>query len=338
MRPSQAALLAIALAGCACLETGCGSTHAANSIVVYSGQHEQTTHALAAAFEHQSGIRVEVRSGDEASLGNQVLQEGSASPADVFYSENTPVLEVLAHHGLLAPVAPSTLAAVPARLSSAEGRWVGVSARTSAIVYNTALIKPAELPRSLSELAAARYRGKVAFAPSETDFQPLVSAIIRRDGAAAAEAWLKGLQANGRSYSDNETILREVNEGQSALAPVNSYYWYRLRDELGAKGTHSAVAYFTPGDVGSLIDISGAAVLRSSSNSVGAQRFLAFLVSAEGQALIAHSKSYEYPLRPGIAAAPGLPALASLHPVALSPAQLGEGREALELEQKLGLL
>lgn len=320
------------------LLAGCGSSHPANTLVLYSGQHEQTTAKLVSAFEHRTGIHVELRSGDESSLGNQVLQEGQASPADVFYSENTPVLETLAAHGLLAKVSPAALAAVPARFSSAKGEWLGVSARISVLVYDPALIHPAELPRSLEELAAPRYRGKLAYAPSETDFQPLVSAMIRAHGAAYAEKWLKGVAANARTYADNETILREVNEGQSAFAPVNSYYWYRLREEVGAAGTHSAVAYFAPGDLGALLDVSGAAILRSSPQQAAAQRFLSFLVSTEGQEVIARSQSYEYPLRPGVAAAAALPALSSLHPAQFTPAELGDGREALELEQRLGLL
>ncbi len=84
--------------------------------------------------------------------------------------------------------------------------------------------------------------------------------------------------------------------------------------------------------------MSGAAVLKSSSHAAGAQAFLAFLVSPSGQETIAHSHSYEYPLRPGVSPAAGLPALATLHPVSLTPAELGDGSTALALEQKLGLL
>ena len=321
------------------LLSGCGAaSHGANEITLYNGQHEQTTAALVAAFEHQSGIHVSVRSADEATLGNQILEEGAASPADVFYSENTPVLEALSEKGLLARVAPSTLAAVPSRYSSAAGEWVGVSARVSVLVYNTAALQPSQLPGSLLELSQAKWRGKLGFAPSETDFQPLISAIVKLDGTAAAERWLKGLQANGTVYPDNETVVAQVNNGESALGPINHYYWYRLRAELGTGAIHSALHYYNPGDPGDLINVSGAAVLRSSAHQAAAQRFLAFLVSRTGQETIAHSHSYEYPLRPGVSPAPGLRPFADLHPAALTPAELGDGSTALALEQKLGLL
>ncbi len=315
-----------------------GAARGGPALTVYSGQHEQTTALLVAAFEKQSGIAVSVRSGDEATLGNQILQEGESSPADVFYTENTPVLEALAKRGLLAEVSASTLASVRRSDSSAQRDWVGVSARVSALVYDPSQLASTQLPASILELAEPRWKGKLGFAPSETDFQPLLSAIVKLDGTATAERWLRGLQSNGRIYPDNEAVVNQVNNGESAAGPINSYYWYRLRDETGSRGTHSALHYYAPGDPGDLVDVSGAAVLRASSHKAAAQAFLAFLISRTGQETIAHSHSYEYPLRPGVSPAAGLPALSALRPAALTPAQLGDGGAALALEQKLGLL
>lgn len=323
-------VLALALAGC-------GSSSGGAALTLYSGQHEQTTAMLVRAFEAQTHVKVALRSGDEATLANQILQEGENSPADVFYAENSPVLEALREKGRLAPVQASTLASVPRPYSSEQGEWVAVSARISVLVHSTSPT-PSKLPSSILELASPQWRGKVGFAPSETDFQPLVSAIARLDGTAAAERWLKGLQAGGRVYPDNETVVSQVNDGQSEIGPINSYYWYRLRKELGAGATHSAIHYYAQGDPGNLLDVSGAAVLRSSAHKAAAQRLLAFLVSRRAQQLIARSDSYEYPLRPGVAAAPGLRPLSDLHPTALTPAQLGDGLAALAMEQRLGLL
>jgi iron(III) transport system substrate-binding protein len=338
MRRSLTIALALLLSCAALALAACGGSSDPNAITVYSGQHEQTTAMLVAAFERQTGIKVNLRSGDEAALGNQLLQEGSSSPADVFYSENTPVLESLAEHSLLTPAAPATLAAVPARYSSAKGLWVGVSARASTLVYNPSKLGSTPLPHSILELAGPQWKGKLGFAPSETDFQPLVAAIERTYGQAAAERWLKGVQANGTVYPDNETAAVQVNNGESAAAPVNHYYWYRMREELGAGRVHSALHYYAPGDVGAVLDVSGAAVLASSDRKADAQRFLAFLVSAAGQEAIARSHSYEYPLRSGVAPAAGLVPLAQIKPAPLTPAELGDGSKALELEQKLGLL
>jgi iron(III) transport system substrate-binding protein len=315
-----------------------GSSGSATTITLYNGQHEQTTALLVKAFEAQTGIHVKVRSADEATLGNQIVQEGSNSPADVFYTENTPVLEALQEKGLLAPVDASTLSAVPSRYDSARGDWVGVSARVSALVHNTAKLGHAKPPSSILELAEPQWRDKVGFAPSETDFQPLVTAIVKLKGAAVAERWLKGLQTGARVYPDNETVVAQVNNGESELGPINHYYWYRLHQEQGSSGTHSALSYYTPGDPGDLVNVSGAAILKSSSKQADAQKLLAFLISRTGQETLAHSDSWEYPIRPGIAPAAGLRPLSAIGYGSLTPTELGDGSAALELEQKLGLL
>jgi iron(III) transport system substrate-binding protein len=311
---------------------------AGQSITLYNGQHEQTTALLVRAFERRTGARVQVRSDDEVALAAQIAQEGSSSPADVFYAENTPVLEHMREQRLLAPLVRSTLAAIPARYNSAQGDWVGVSGRVSVLVYNTSKVSPASLPSSILELAEPRWKGRLGIAPSETDFQPLIAAIAKLDGAAAAERWLRGIRANSRIYPDNETVVAQVNNGESEVGLINHYYWYRLRDEVGAAGLHSALHYYAPGDPGDLLDVSGAAVLRSSSHQAAAQAFVAFLVSREGQTVIAHSHSYEYPLRPGVRPAPALRPFDRIEPARVTLSALGDGSAPLALEQRLGLL
>ncbi len=83
---------AIATASCvALILSGCGSgSSGGHTLTIYNGQHEQTTATLVKAFERKTGIKTAVRSDDEATLANQIVQEGSNSPADVFYTENTP--------------------------------------------------------------------------------------------------------------------------------------------------------------------------------------------------------------------------------------------------------
>ncbi len=348
--PNRSALCLALLASLAApLLGGCGSgssssastsggSNAGQTITLYNGQHEQTTAMLMSAFERQTHVKVKVRSDDEATLADQILQEGENSPADVFYTENTPALEELREHGLLATLPATTLASVPSRYSSPEGAWVGVSARASVLVYNTNLLSPSQLPNSVLELAEPKWRGKLGFAPSETDFQPLITAVTKVDGAAAAERWLEGMKANGTIYPDNETVVAQVNNGESAIGPINHYYWYRLRDEVGTGALHSALHYFSPHDPGDMVNVSGAGVLKSSSHPAAAQAFVAFLVSEAGQQVLAHSHSYEYPLRPGVSPHPGLRPFDQLQPLEIPLTALGDGSAALALEQKVGLL
>jgi iron(III) transport system substrate-binding protein len=336
---AAAALLAVGgglLAGCG------GPTNSGQvTLTLYNGQHEQTTDALVAGFEKATGIRVVARNNDEDTLVDEIAVEGPRSPADLIYAENSPALEYLQDKGLLASADSSTLAHTPSKYDSPKGDWVGVSARVSVIIYNPSLISKSQLPTHVLQLANPKYAGKLAFAPGETDFQPIVTSVVRTYGKADALNWLRGIKSNAGShiYPDNETIADEVNRGQVAFGVVNQYYWYRMRAEIGASNMHSDITYFSAHDPGYVLDVSGAAILKSSHHQAAAQKLLAYLVSKQGQEVIgSHSISYEYPIASGVkTTAPETP-FDQLQPDSISIAQLGDGSMAISLLQDVGLL
>ena len=340
MRRWSAVLAASALA--ASLLAGCGDGSGSGlSITLYNGQHEQTTDSLVAGFEKATGITVNVRNDDEDTLADEIVTERSHSPADVIYTENSPALEYLQGKGLLAAVDPSTLADTPSQYDSPQGDWVGVSARVSVLIYNPSLISESQLPTSVLQLADPQYHGKLAFAAGETDFQPIVTSVVRTYGQTEAVKWLEGIKANAGShvYPDNETIADNVNRGLVAFGVVNQYYWYRMRAEIGASNMHSDITYFAPRDPGYVIDVSGAAILKASKHQAAAQRFLAFLVSRAGQEIIANSTlSYEYPIASGVTTAQPETPFDQLQPNSITIAQLGDGSTAIALLQQAGLL
>lgn len=314
-----------------------GGSLKGQTITVYSGQHEQTVSTLVKDFRARTGITAKVRSGDEAELANQILTEGPASPADVFFAENPPALTTLENKGLLAKADPAALAAVPPADSSAKGDWVGVSAREAAFVYNTSKLQAAKVPSSVKDLADPAWKGKLGIAPGETDFTPIVTRMIKAEGRDAAKSWLEGLKANSTVYGSNEDLVAAVNRGEAEGGVIDHYYWYRLRDEQGAAGTHSALGYFKQGDPGALVDVSGAAVLSHGKHQAAARAFLAYLTSKPAQQIIATSESYEYPLAAGVKNTKVSRAPADSGPVA-RPGDLGDGKEALDLLKSVGLL
>jgi iron(III) transport system substrate-binding protein len=338
-----AAAVAVALAGS--LLAACGSGGSGQTITLYNGQHEQTADALINGFTGATGIAVKTVDDDEDVLADEIVTQGSHTPADVIYTENSPVLEYLQSKGLLAKVDASTLAETPSKYNSPAGDWVGISARTSVLIYNPSLIAKSALPTSVLQLANPKYQGKLAFAAGETDFQPIVTSVLHSYGQAATLNWLKGMKANaddgGHIYPDNETIADEVNRGAAAFGLVNQYYWYRMRAEIGASNVRAQLAYFSPHDPGYVIDVSGAAILKSSKHQAADQKFLAYLVSKAGQEVIANpskSISFEYPIASGVTTmAPETP-LSQLQPYPLSIAELGTGQTAISLLREAGLL
>src|SRR5262249_43046789 len=106
------------------------------AILVYNAQHASLTRAWAAGFSNETGIKVGIRKGGVPDMGNQLVEEGSASPADVFRPENSPAMMLVDTAGLFAPLPADILSQVREPFRPGSGRWVGVAARTTVFAYN----------------------------------------------------------------------------------------------------------------------------------------------------------------------------------------------------------
>ena len=186
------------------------------TLTVYSGQHPETVAALVSAFEKKTGIHVVVRSDDEGVLASQIIQEGSRSPADVFLTENSPPLVALGERGLLARIDSSTLAQTSAKYSSPTRNWAAISARVSTLVYNTNELRRRSSRRSVLALADPKWKGKLALAPTETDFQPIVTAVAARYGQARAVKWLEAFAQQRRRAASTPTTRRSSRRSTAA--------------------------------------------------------------------------------------------------------------------------
>jgi iron(III) transport system substrate-binding protein len=316
--------------------TGCSGDDGP-SIVVYNAQHEQLLEEIAPLFTKQTGIKVELRSGDDAELSAQLVQEGDASPADVFLTENSPAMSAVERAGLLAPLDPAALEPIPAQYRPESGLWTGFVARSTVLVYNPDLISESELPSSILDLAKPEYAGKVSFSPTGADFQAIVAAVLDLEGEDATREWLAGLKANGTVYDGNNVVLESVNAGESAIGIEYHYYWYRDHKESGENSDNSSLYFFGDQDPGAFLSISGAGVLKSSDHADDAQKFVAFLTSEEGQQALADSYALEYPLNPAVSLDPSVKPLSELQPPAIDISDL-DGATVIALMTEAGFL
>ncbi|UVJ44493.1 extracellular solute-binding protein [Pseudomonas sp. LS1212] len=305
------------------------------SITLYNGQHKEIGVAIAKAFEAKTGIYVNVRKGSSNQLASQVIEEGDRSPADVIYTEESPPLNNLGELGLLAKIDDATLQVLPKDYVAANGSWMGVTARTRVVAYNPKLIDEKDLPKSVMDFAQPEWQGKVGFVPTSSAFQEQAVAIIKLNGRDAAEEWLTNLRAFGKTYTNNMVALKAVENGEVATVLVNNYYWYALKKEKGQ--LDSRLYYLADGDVGGLVTISSAAALKSSKHPKEAQQLLAYMASEEGQRVITQTTA-EYPLHQGMESDQGLKPFNELRPPKITPADIGNAEEALELEREVGLI
>jgi iron(III) transport system substrate-binding protein len=312
-----------------------GSKAAADTLTLYNGQHRATTAALVAAFTKATGIQVTVRNAESPELASQIVEEGARSPADLFFSEQSPPIASLQEKGLLGHVDDTTLKTIPDKFSAKDGTWIGATARTRVITYNKKMISPADMPKSIMDFATPGLNGKFGYVKQD-GFQEQIMAIVRIKGRDAALTWLKGIKQYGRSYNGNRIASTAVDNGEIAMALSNNYYWYSLAKEDGPDKLNSALYSFPGDDPGNIYAVSAAGMLKSSKNQAAAQRFLAFMVSAPGQEAMIRTTA-EYPVLAGLTSPFNLPPLSNFT-APVTPADMGSASEAYALEREAGLI
>ncbi|MDR0188929.1 iron ABC transporter substrate-binding protein [Pseudomonas yamanorum] len=318
---------------------GAGQVYAAEAagIVVYNAQHESLTKAWVEGFTQETGIPVTIRNGDDTEMGNQIVQEGADSPADVFLTENSPAMVLVDNAGLFAPVAQATLQQVGAAYRPAHGKWLGIAARSTVFVYNPGKLKEADLPKSLMDLASANWNGRWAASPAGADFQAIVAAVLELKGEAATLDWLKAMKANATIYRGNSAVLKAVNAGQVDSGVIYHYYSFVDQSKTGENSKNTQLHYFKHQDPGAFVSISGAGVLASSKHKEEAQAFLKWITGKDGQAILKDGNSFEYAVGQGAQSNPKLTPLAQLDAPKVDASKLNS-KKAVELMTQVGLL
>jgi len=303
---------------------------------VYSGRNEELVGPLFEQYTADTGNEVEVRYGDTAELAALLLEEGDASPADVYLAQDAGALGAVSAEGLLAPLDGEVVSAVDERFRSPSDEWVGVSGRARVIAYNTEAVPADQVPTSVLDLTGEAYRGRVGWAPSNGSFQAFVTAMRVELGDDGARQWLEGMLANDvRQYENNLAIVEAVGRGEIDFGLVNHYYLYRFLAEDPA----FPVANSLPGDgdVGALINVAGVGVVASTDQPAAASELVEYLLGSDAQTYFA-TRTSEYPLAGDADAPEGLPPLDEVETPDLDLSQLSDLAGTLALLREVGAL
>ena len=310
---------------------------ASGEVVLYSGREESLVAPLLVKFTAATGIVVKVKYGSTAELAATLLEEGSRSPADVFWAQDPGGLGAVAAADLLATLPQTTLGLVPMNFRSARGDWVGVSGRARVVVYNTNKVQPADLPPDMWGFTEPQWMGRIGWAPGNGSFQVMVTAMRKLWGEDKTRAWLQAMIANdAKEYPKNTPLVQAVANGEIEVGFTNHYYLLQISKEAGTG--LAAANYFLPdGGPGSLVMVAGVGQLATAPNSANAQRFIEYLLEPAAQGYFAQD-TFEYPLIAGVEIAPGLQPLANLNIAALGVGDLIDTRGTVDLLQDVGAL
>jgi iron(III) transport system substrate-binding protein len=313
------------------------SAQVADSLTIYNAQHEGLTKEWAQAFTEETGIVVTIRNGVDMEFANQIVQEGSNSPADVFLTENSPAMALVDGKGLFEPVDKETLAQVPDAFRPADGHWIGVAARSTVFAYDKTKLSENTLPKSILDLAKPEWHGRWAASPSGADFQAIVGALLQLKGKDETAAWLKGMKENVTAYRGNSVAMKAVNAGQTEGALIYHYYYFGDQAKTGENSNNVSLHYFRHQDPGAFVSISGGGVLASSQHKEQAQAFLKWLTGKDGQAILRDGTSYEYAVGKGEASNTALVPLSELDAPKVEPSALNNA-EVTDMMTAAGLL
>ncbi|MCB0996423.1 MAG: extracellular solute-binding protein [Acidimicrobiales bacterium] len=277
------------------------------SVTIYSGRSENQIAPILEEFAKATGIDVEVRYDQSADLALRIVEEGDATRADVYLSQSPGAVGFLDGEGLLDTVPDDILALVPEGAHAADGSWVGFSGRQRVLVYNTDNVDPTELPASVLDMVGPEWNGRVGIAPSNGSFQDFVSAMRERLGDDATRAWLEGMAANDPvTYPSNNAIVAAIGRGEIDVGLVNHYYNYqRLAEDPGHPGANHQ---FADDDIGSLVIVTAAAIVKGTDSPDEAAELLRWLLAEDAQRYFS-DVTFEYPLANGIAPSADLPPL-----------------------------
>jgi iron(III) transport system substrate-binding protein len=333
--------IVLGLAGILLL-AACGSgapspSGASGSLTIYSGRSEGLVGPLIQRFQEETGITTEVNYAGTTDLAATILEEGDASPADVFFAQDAGALGAIAAEGLLADLPAATLDQVDERFRSDDGQWVGLSGRARVVAYDTRALEESDLPSSIDDFTDPAWKGKIGWAPSNASFQSFVTAYRVLEGDEAAKAWLEGIVANeAKVYENNDAVLAAIAAGEVEVGFINHYY---LVNALAEQGESFPVRnhFLQSGDPGSLINVAGAGILTSADNPAAAQAFIDFLLSSESQQYFAE-QTHEYPLVDGVEADPNLPPLADIASPDIDLSDLADLQGTQTLLQEAGVL
>ena len=266
-------------------------------LTIYSGRSALLVEPLLQKFAEKKGIELKLRFDKSTEkLANRLAMEGAKSPADLFFAQAVGYLTLLGDKGLIEPLEKRLLERVPAQHRSQSGHWVGTSGRLRVMVYSPDRVK--DLPKSLSDLADPRFKGRVGWAPGNASLHAHIAALRQHWGQEKTTAWLKAMKANEPVvYPKNSPQVRAVSSGEIDIGWVNHYYLHKLRAQ--DPKLKASNANFEAGDAGNLVMLAGVGIPKASQNKELAKQLIEFLLSDEGQNSFAQ-KAYEYPARDGI--------------------------------------
>ena len=313
---------------------------AQDTVVVYSGRAERLIKPVLDHYQKSTGTTVQLLTAGSTELVNRLRAEQARTPADVFITNEAGALELARSLHLLQPISlPEVATKIPAAFRAPDNSWIGLSGRMWVIVYNTKLVDPSTI-HSLLDLATPAWKGKLAIPTANSEYlQAGASMVLAAKGEKTADTFLQGIRDNAGNevYGKNRQIVDAVAKGKVSVGIVNHYYIFRHLAKDPQAPIAPLITDQDEGGMGSIMNVAGIGLTAHAKHVSAAQDLITFLISPKGQEMFAHINK-EYPVNPGVNAAPDVPPSSSFRASTIPLTRLAELRDPIIQEiQRLGL-
>ncbi|MCX7545777.1 Fe(3+) ABC transporter substrate-binding protein [Marinicella gelatinilytica] len=323
------------------LLSGCEQQNS-HEVNVYSARKEALIKPALDRFQTETGIKVNLVTGNADALIERLKAEGVASPADVLITVDAGRLHRAKSLQLTQAVDSEQLQTlIPAAYRDPEGHWFGLSLRARPIMYAKDRVNPADLS-TYADLADETWRGRVCIRSSSNIYnQSLVASMVASDGVDAVEQWAAGLVKNfaRKPVGGDRDQIKALAAGVCDVAVANTYYLFGMLSSENDAEVKAAeqVQVFWPNQQGrgTHVNISGIALTQSAKNPDNAVQLMEFLLNEESQSWYANVNG-EYPIRDNTVVHPTLAGWGQFKKDAINLAELGKlGPEAVKIMDRV---
>ena len=256
------------------------SASAQQKLFVYTSMKESMTVDLKAALaKKHPDLKVDFQSAGAGKLMAKIAAERESGKimADVLWTSEVPDFYQLKAQGMLLPYIPQDIKVLLNPLPDYDGSFTAVRLGTLGIAYNTRLIK--EAPKTWADLQKPAFKGAYGIA------NPALSGTAYMSVAVLSKAfgwpYFEALRANGAKMGKGSGQVVDDTASGDLVASLAVDYITLDKIDKGA-----TLALVFPPEM--LVIPSPIAVFRNSPNVDAAKKFVDFVLSKDGQVIIAN--------------------------------------------------
>jgi iron(III) transport system substrate-binding protein len=276
------------------------SAPAESEVVVYVALDRQFSEPILDDFTARTGIQVQAvydtESTKSVGLANRIRAEAARPRCDVYWNNEILNTLRLKRDGLLQPCRPANAAGYPVQFRDDAGHWFGFAARARILLVNTERVGSDEMPTSVADLAAAKWRGRTGLAkPLFGTTASQVACLFAQLGADRATELLRGIRDNEIQITGgNKSCAEMVGAGRLAFGLTDT------DDALAEVDAGKPVKIVWPDagadQMGVLLLPNTLALVKDCPHPAAGVQLIDYLLSPEVEARLAAGPSGQMPL------------------------------------------